>query len=252
MMVTIDCQGLHYTPMNIAIREAVAKGEKEIVLQNVCGQRFIADGLCADSDVRIIVDGVPGGDLAMLMSGPTVIVQGNADHAPGNTMDGGTVVIMGSSGDATAHSMRGGTVFIRDNIGYRGGIHMKQYQDKRPVLVIGGSSGPFLGEYMAGGLIIVLRLADSGEDVSQPYEMMGLGSGIHGGKIIIRGTVSEFAPAIGAVMNPATSVDMDDARPLIKQYCEWFGKDADAICNDSFTVVTPFSARPFASKYVWE
>jgi glutamate synthase domain-containing protein 3 len=249
MMTIIDCQSLHYTPMNIAIREAVAKDEKEIVLANICGQRFIADGLCADPDVRIIVEGVPGGDLAMFMSGPTVIVRGNADHAPGNTMDSGTVVIMGSSGDATAHSMRGGTVFVRDNIGYRGGIHMKQYLDKRPVLVVGGDSGPFLGEYMAGGLIVVLRLTENG---LQPYDKMGLGSGIHGGKIVIRGAVSEFAPAIGAVMNPATSIDMDDIVPLIIQYCEWFGGDADAICNDSFTVVTPFSARPFANKYVWE
>jgi glutamate synthase domain-containing protein 3 len=195
----------------------------------------------------------------MLMSGPTVIVHGNAEHAPGNTMDDGTVVIMGSSGDATAHSMRGGTVFVRDNIGYRGGIHMKQYNEKRPVLVVGGSSGPFLGEYMAGGLIVLLRLSpgeDPGSanvlDTVEPYDKMGLASGIHGGKIIIRGAVSEFAPAIGAVTREASALDMADVVPLVKQYCEWFGGDAEAIRKDSFTVVAPFSARPFANKYVWE
>jgi glutamate synthase domain-containing protein 3 len=151
-------------------------------------------------------------------------------------------------------------VFVRDNIGYRGGIHMKQYNEKRPVLVVGGSSGPFLGEYMAGGLIVLLRLSP-GEpgsasvnvlDTVKPYDMMGLASGIHGGKIVIRGAVSEFAPAIGAVTRQASALDMADVVPLVEQYCEWFGGDAKAICKDSFTVVVPFSARPFASKYVWE
>jgi glutamate synthase domain-containing protein 3 len=33
---------------------------------------------------------------------------------------------------------------------------MKAYQDKIPILVIGGTAGSFLGEYQAGGLIIVL------------------------------------------------------------------------------------------------
>ena len=94
----------------------------------------------------------------MFMSGPTIIVHGNADHAPGNTMDKGKIIIHGSAGDAVAHSMRGGRVYVRDNIGYRGGIHMKQYTDKRPILVVGGAARAFLGEYMAGGLLIVLGL----------------------------------------------------------------------------------------------
>ena len=44
--------------------------------------------------------------------------------------------------------MRGGRVYVRDNIGYRGGIHMKQYMEKRPIVVIGGAARAFLGEYM--------------------------------------------------------------------------------------------------------
>ena len=83
----------------------------------------------------------------MLMRGPTLVVHGNADHAPGNTMDGGTIVVHGSAGDAVAHSMRGGKVFVRDDIGYRGGIHMKEYEEKRPCLVVGGNARTYLGEY---------------------------------------------------------------------------------------------------------
>jgi glutamate synthase domain-containing protein 3 len=33
---------------------------------------------------------------------------------------------------------------------------MKAYEDDLPVLVIGGRAGSFLGEYQAGGIIIVL------------------------------------------------------------------------------------------------
>ncbi|MDD3934341.1 MAG: hypothetical protein PHP55_10790, partial [Methanoculleus sp.] len=134
-LVTIDAKGMHYTPLNQQVRRAVEDGADEVVVQNVLGQRFIGDGLKGDATIHVY--GVPGGDLAMFMSGPTVIVHGNAEHAPGNTMDAGKVVIHGSAGDAVAHSMRGGKVFIRGNIGYRGGIHMKQYEAQRPILVVG-------------------------------------------------------------------------------------------------------------------
>src|SRR5512133_2686951 len=97
--LTIDAKDIHYTPLNQQIRKAVADGVKEITLDNVLGQRFIGDGLKGD-DVTITINGVPGGDLAMFMSGPTIVVHGNADHAPGNTMDKGRVIIHGSAGDA--------------------------------------------------------------------------------------------------------------------------------------------------------
>src|SRR5690554_2749990 len=155
--VRIDARCMHYTPLNQKIRAAVADGAEEIILDNVLGQRFIGDGL--KGNVRLIINGVPGGDLGMFMSGPTCIVNGNAEHAPGNTMDSGMLVIHGSAGDAVAHSMRGGKVFIKGNIGYRGGIHMKQYGvESRPVLVVGGTAHSFLGEYMAGGLVLVLGI----------------------------------------------------------------------------------------------
>src|SRR5512137_984317 len=190
--VHIDAKDLHYTPLNQKIRAAVANGAKEIVIDNVLGQRFIGDGLRGDG-VTITINGVPGGDLAMFMSGPTIIVNGNADHAPGNTMDKGKVVIHGSAGDAVAHSMRGGRIYVRDNIGYRGGIHMKRYLEKRPILVVGGGARAFLGESMAGGIIIVLGL-----NGSPPIAEQGVGSGIHGGEIIVRGRIDDQYLGVGA------------------------------------------------------
>lgn len=247
-VVEIDVNGMHYTPMNKLIRKAMADGATEIVLKNVMGQRFIGDGLVGN--VKITVEGVPGGDLGMFMKGPSIIVHGNADHAPGNTMDEGLIVIHGSSGDATAHSMRGGRVYVRNDIGYRGGIHMKQYMDKRPILVVGGNARAFLGEYMAGGLIIMLRL-DTPDD--EPFAEMGLASGIHGGEIFVRGEVAEWTLGIGAATRKATPEDLASIKAYISEFCESFGIDkAEQLMASSFTRIAPVSARPFASKYTWE
>ena len=54
--------------------------------------------------------------------------------------------------------MRSGKIFIKGDVGYRVGIHMKAYENLYPVIIIGGTAQDFLGEYMAGGLLIVLGL----------------------------------------------------------------------------------------------
>jgi glutamate synthase domain-containing protein 3 len=244
--IRIDAKDLHYTPLNQKIRAAVASGTKEIVIDNVLGQRFIGDGLRGD-DVTITVNGVPGGDLAMFMSGPTIIVNGNADHAPGNTMDKGKVIIHGSAGDAVAHSMRGGRVYVRDNIGYRGGIHMKQYMEKRPILVVGGATRAFLGEYMAGGLLIVLGLTGI-----PPIEEQGIGSGIHGGEIFVRGKVDDIYLGVGARQMPITEEQKSMIRPIIEDFAKTFGLDTAPLLISEYTRIAAASARPFASKYTWE
>ena len=244
--VRIDAKDLHYTPLNQQIRAAVASGAKEIIIDNVLGQRFIGDGLRGD-DVTITVNGVPGGDLAMFMSGPTIIVRGNADHAPGNTMDKGKVIIHGSAGDAVAHSMRGGRVYVRDNIGYRGGIHMKQYQEKRPILVVGRSAQAYLGEYMAGGLIIVLGIGGG-----RPISEQGVGSGIHGGEIFVRGKIDDLSLGGGARQAPVTPEQKAMIHPVIEDFAHSFGIDAAPLLASEYTRIAATSARPFASKYTWE
>ena len=242
----IDAKGMHYTPLNQKIRAAAAEGVEEIILDNVLGQRFIADGL--RGNVKIIINGVPGGDLGMFMSGPVCIIHGNAEHAPGNTMDSGMLVIHGSAGDAVAHGMRGGKVFIRNNIGYRGGIHMKQYElEKRPILVIGGTAHSFLGEYMAGGLVLVLGI---GKD--KAITDRGIGSGIHGGEIIIRGEVDDYLLGVGAKKFEFTESDLERIAPVIKSFCECFDLDSKEFLDTNYTRIGPASSRPFASKYVWE
>ena len=54
-LLRIDAANLHYTQLNQAIRAAVAAGEKEIEIDNVLGQRFIADGLKGEVTITIHV-----------------------------------------------------------------------------------------------------------------------------------------------------------------------------------------------------
>jgi len=183
----------------------------------------------------------------MFMSGPTIIVHGNADHAPGNTMDMGKVIIHGSAGDAVAHSMRGGRVYVRDNIGYRGGIHMKRYREKHPILVVGGSARAFLGESMAGGIIIVLGLKGV-----PPVSEQGVGSGIHGGEIFVRGTIDDLCLGGGARQAPVTEEQKTVIRPIIEDFAKSFGIDAAPLLASDYTRIAATSARPFANKYTWE
>lgn len=242
---TINAKNMHYTPLNRRIHELVKGGVQEIVIESVLGQRFIADGL--RGKVTIHIHGVPGGDLGMFMSGPTCIVHGNCEHAPGNTMAKGKIIIHGSAGDAVAHSMRGGKIFIRDNIGYRGGIHMKEYGDNPAILMIGGVAQAFLGEYMAGGKIIVF-----GKGSNRAVDGREIGSGIHGGEIIVRGEVEEKQLGVGARTEAFGKEDLEKIKPLILEFCENFNLDPKQYLDTKYTRIVPASSRPFAGKYTGE
>jgi len=124
---------------------------------------------------------------------------------------------------------------------------MKQYRDKRPVLVIGGIFRAFLGEYMAGGLILAL-----GDSSQNPIRERGIGSGIHGGKIVIRGDVDEYYLGVGARKTPVPDNEKDEITPLIKEFAGYFGIDPQTLLDDTYVQITPSSSRPFANKYTWE
>ena len=77
--------------------------------------------------------------------------------------------------------MRGGKIYIQGNAGYRAGIHMKAYKEKIPVMIIGGYAGSFLGEYQAGGIIIVLGLHTDRRHIVGNFPCTGM----HGGKMFL-------------------------------------------------------------------
>ncbi|MEI6186540.1 MAG: hypothetical protein WCP43_04970, partial [Dehalococcoidia bacterium] len=147
--VEINAQDIATHELNNRLKQAVAAGAERILLKNVCGQRYI--GTDINKPVEIEIEGTPGNDLGSFMNGPHIIVHGNAQDGCGNTMNEGEIVVHGHAGDITGLSARGGKIFIREGVGYRAGIHMKEYGDKKPSIVIGGTAQDFFGEYMAGG-----------------------------------------------------------------------------------------------------
>jgi glutamate synthase domain-containing protein 3 len=241
----IDAKGLHYKILNEQIREAIAAGEKEIILDNVNGQRYIGAGL--KSDVNIKIFGVPGNDLAIFMDGPTITVHGNGQDGIGNTMNSGKVVIHGDAGDITGYSMRGGRIFIEGSVGYRTGIHMKSYKESCPVIIVGGCAQNFLGEYMAGGLIVVLGLENEGSEVIGGY----VGTGMHGGAMYIRGRVDEHQLGKEVKIVGLEGGDIKILEEHLKEYCCIFNLHLDDLLNGEFLKLIPYTHRPYGKIYAY-
>jgi glutamate synthase domain-containing protein 3 len=242
----IDAMDLHYRQVNTLLREAVAEGVNRIELHNVFGQRYLGTDL--HRPVEIHIHGTPGNDLASFMDGPRIVVHGNAQDGCGNTMNGGEVIIHGRAGDVTGHSMRGGKIFVRDDVGYRVGIHMKEYEGKRPSIVIGGTAQHFLGEYMAGGVLIVLGLSlHPGERHMANF----IGTGMHGGVMYLRGELDEtqLGKEVGQV--PLDEDDHSLLEKLVTEFAGHFGYNAQAILGQPFTKLIPLSLRPYGRLYAY-
>lgn len=241
MVVTIDAAKLHYRELNARIKENWISENRAIHLQNVRGHRYIGDALHGEGSITI--EGVPGNDLAVFMNGPNMEIKGNIQDAAANTMNSGTIIVHGSAGDTLGYGMRGGEVYIRDNVGYRAGIHMKEYGTHKPVLVIGGAAGDFLGEYMAGGAILVLNLAEAEKAVGNYC-----GSGMHGGVIFIRGPIDRQV-----FKGTKTSVpDAEDKQFIdehLVQFRRYFGL-AENIMADDFVKLTAAHLRPYENHYI--
>lgn len=246
MKIVIDASHLLYPELNERIRNAAAKRIKEIFVKGVNGQRYIGCGL--KGDAHIIINGVPGNDLASFMDGPTIIVKNNGQDGIGNTMNSGKVVVYGHAGDILGYSMCGGKIFVKGDAGYRVGIHMKSYKNKNPVIVVGGRVYDFLAEYMAGGIIIVLGLA---REKNKLVVGDWCGTGMHGGVIFIRGDVQEYQ--LGKEVKKF-SPDKDDymiLRNHLREYCNYFSLDIEKILNSYFIKLIPVTHRPYGKLYAY-
>jgi glutamate synthase domain-containing protein 3 len=242
----IDAAQLSTTDLNVKLREMTKGGAEEISIKNVCGQRYIGTDL--PRNLRIDIHGTPGNDLGTFLNGPTISVYGNAQDGVGNTMDSGKIIVHGHAGDITGLSARGGSIFIRDYVGYRAGIHMKEYNNKKPSLVIGGSAQDFLGEYMAGGIIVMLGMdLSEGEEYRAHY----IGTGMHGGVIYVRGSVEDhqLGKEVGIV-----ELDENDRRilnELVGEFCAHFEFNTTDLLNNKFIKLIPLHLRPYGKLYAY-
>ena len=245
-VVKIDASGIFYRELNARLRDAVSKGAHRIELQNVCGQRYIGTDL--DSPVEIEIFGTPGNDLGAFMDGPRIIVRGNAQDGCGNTVNEGEIIVHGHAGDILGLSARGGNIFVRDDVGYRAGIHMKEYQNKRPVLVIGGTAQDFLGEYMAGGILILLGLNLS---EGERHKARFIGTGMHGGIIYLRGSVESYQLGKEVGLAELEEKDYQILHKFVGEFSTHFGYEAAEILGHKFTKLFPRWLRPYGRLYTY-
>ncbi len=240
--MTLSAEGLDFKELNERIRSQPG----DVCIEACCGQRFIGSGF---KEKTVTICGTPGNALGAYLDGATIEVRGNVQDAVGDTMNGGQIIVHGSAGDALGYAMRGGRILVRGNAGYRTGIHMKEYAPadgplKRPVIVVGGQVGSFLGEYLAGGIIVVLGIGCSGVPVGN-----FTGTGMHGGRIFIR---TDTAPA-GLPEQVAAAVageeDLRDILPELHAFAAHFKLDVDPLVKGRYYVLKPNAKNPYQQLY---
>lgn len=238
-MTNIDASMLDFRQLNAAIRDCTG----DAAVTGCSGQRFIGAGL---ERGKLILSGTPGNALGAYLNGARIEVCGNAQDAVGDTMNAGRIVVRGSIGDAAGYAMRGGELYVQGNAGYRAGIHMKAYGDKLPVMVIGGKAGSFLGEYQAGGVIVVLGLTESARPIVSNFPCTGM----HGGKLFLRSDCKNILLPKQVIARPASHKDLDGIWTYLHTFCELFGGDCDKLVQQPFTLITPNSSNPYKQLYV--
>jgi len=245
-LVRIDASGVYYRDLNTRLRDITCNGTRKIELRNVYGQRYIGTDL--NEPVEIEIFGTPGNDLGAFMNGPKITVHGNAQDGCGNTMNDGEIIVHGHAGDTVGLSARGGKIFIREDVGYRAGIHMKEYKDKKLVLVVGGTAQDFVGEYMAGGILILLGL-NLGK--KKTHRAKYIGTGMHGGVIYIRGNVEEYQLGKEVGVAELDENDTQILHTLIGEFAGHFGYDSEEILQKTFIKLYPRSLRPYGRLYAY-
>ena len=243
-IMELSASGLYYSVLNEQIK-AAAKKPGAITVKDVCGHRYIGCGLKAQTKLKVY--GTLGNDSACYMDGARLEVFGNAQDGIANTMNDGDLIIHGSCGDIIGYAMRGGSMFIETYAGYRVGIHMKEYFEKIPKIVIGQSAGDFLGEYMAGGRIVVMGLGlQKGELAAGRF----FGTGMHGGKMYIRGAVEEALMGREIASHLLDDDDIAFLKKTMDEYTGYFGTDLGNVSPDEFKKYSPKSKRPYGSMYI--
>jgi glutamate synthase domain-containing protein 3 len=235
---------VNITALNLdfkALNEQIKSTDDDVCVDKCYGQRFIGSGA---KGKKIVINGTPGNALGAYLDGAFIEVNGNAQDAVGDTMNAGKIVIHGNAGDALGYAMRGGTIFVEGNAGYRTGIHMKEYKEKKPIIVIGGTAGSFLGEYLAGGLIVVLGI---GADAAPVGNFTG--TGMHGGRIFIRTNTELTRLPAQVTAEIATDEDLQQIKPHIAEFAAFFSMDAEQLVKERFYMLKPNAKNPYKQLY---
>ena len=141
--------------------------------------------------------------------------------------------------------MRGGKIYVQGNAGYRAGNPYEGLQRKIPVMIIGGCAGSFLGEYQAGGIIIVLGLHKNSKSIVGNFHVPVCTAE----KCFCAETAETYAFR-QVTAKTAGDEDLEEIREYLSEYCADFGYSLDGILSEPFTVITPDSKNPYKQMYV--
>ena len=123
---------------------------------------------------------------------------------------------------------------------------MKENREKVPVMVIGGRAGSFLGEYQAGGVIVVLGIGRGSGKIVGNFPCTGM----HGGKMILRSACDDISFPKQVTVRRASDDDVKEIDKYVSEYCRLFGADYDTVMDSPFSVVIPDSRNPYKQLYV--
>jgi glutamate synthase domain-containing protein 3 len=132
---------------------------------------------------------------------------------------------------------------------------MKAYQERRPTIVIGGTAQHFLGEYMAGGVLMVLGLTLHPGEL---HQASFVGTGMHGGVMYIRGELADHQLGKGVGRVPLEAEDEALIEELVTGYIARFSaatgpapRDVAEILDQPFLKLVPLSLRPYGRLYAY-
>ena len=122
---------------------------------------------------------------------------------------------------------------------------MKAYLDRFPLVVVGGAAQDYLGEYMAGGVLVVLNLQNKPLAVGN-----FVGTGMHGGSIFIRGKVEEYQVGAEVGFRPAgTKRNGHTSRKFSRTISGSMKLKERDFKREDFVKLFPKSARPYGNLY---
>ena len=177
-----------------AVVEAVAAGYRHLIVAGVTGQRFIGNGLGADSGgLRIEVFGSPGDYLGSGLDGAEVVVHADGQDQLAQIMKSGRLVVHGDVGQTFLYAAKGGQVYVLGSAAGRPLINAVG----SPRVVINGTCLDYLAEsFMAGdplkggGFVVLngVRFNDRSQlgAMDTPYPGGNLFSLASGGAIFVR------------------------------------------------------------------
>jgi glutamate synthase domain-containing protein 3 len=125
---------------------------------------------------------------------------------------------------------------------------MKAYEGFYPVIIAGGTAQDFLGEYMAGGLIIILGLD---ADPKRPIVGNYCGTGMHAGTIYLRGDVEDYQLGKEVKAFSLNEADQKILKTYVEEFASDFSFDAGEILNRPFCKLIPYTHRPYGKLYAY-